>query len=79
MRVAAVSVVLLGICALVAPVPSAQGGRKVYISVDLEGISGINGNDQTSAGQPEYADHQEAFLDPSFSFISRTLFAARVA
>ena len=55
MRVAAVSVVLLGICALVAPVPSAQGGRKVYISVDLEGISGINGNDQTSAGQPEYA------------------------
>ncbi len=30
-------------------------GKRVYISVDLEGISGINGDDQTSAGQPEYA------------------------
>jgi D-amino peptidase len=29
--------------------------KRVYISVDLEGISGINGDDQTSAGQPEYA------------------------
>ena len=28
--------------------------RRVYISVDLEGISGINGDDQTAAGQPEY-------------------------
>ena len=34
--------------------PSARQGKKVYISVDLEGISGINGEDQTSAGQPEY-------------------------
>lgn len=32
----------------------AQAGMRVYISVDLEGISGINGDDQTSAGQPEY-------------------------
>ena len=29
-------------------------GQRVYISVDLEGISGVNGDDQTSAGQPEY-------------------------
>ena len=55
MRVAVVSVVLLGLCSLVAPASLAQGARKVYISVDLEGISGVNGNDQTSAGQPEYA------------------------
>lgn len=33
---------------------SAQAGKKIYISVDMEGISGINGDDQTSAGQPEY-------------------------
>jgi D-amino peptidase len=33
----------------------AQTGKRVYISVDLEGISGVNGEDQTSAGQPEYA------------------------
>lgn len=29
--------------------------RRVYISVDLEGISGVVGDDQTSAGQPEYS------------------------
>jgi D-amino peptidase len=38
-------------CAL--PVTASQG-KKVYISVDMEGISGINGDDQTSAGQSEY-------------------------
>ncbi len=32
---------------------SAQG-KKVYISVDLEGISGVTGDDQTSAGGAEY-------------------------
>src|SRR5688572_21550517 len=37
----------------VAPTP-AQHGKKVYISVDLEGISGINGDDQTAAGAAEY-------------------------
>lgn len=34
--------------------PYAQTGKKVYISVDMEGISGVNGDDQTAAGQPEY-------------------------
>jgi D-amino peptidase len=33
---------------------AARQGKKVYISVDMEGISGVNGEDQTSAGQPEY-------------------------
>jgi D-amino peptidase len=33
--------------------PAAQG-KRVYISVDMEGISGVVGDDQTSAGQPEY-------------------------
>lgn len=36
-----------------APAAPSQG-KKVYISVDMEGISGINGNDQISPGQPEY-------------------------
>jgi D-amino peptidase len=44
-----VTIVIATLC-----LPSAQQGKKVYISVDLEGISGINGDDQTSAGQPEY-------------------------
>ena len=29
-------------------------GRKIYISVDMEGISGVVGDDQTSAGGAEY-------------------------
>jgi D-amino peptidase len=33
----------------------AQQGKRVYISVDMEGISGVNGDDQTAAGRPEYA------------------------
>ena len=28
--------------------------RRVYVSVDMEGISGISGSDQLSGGQPEY-------------------------
>src|SRR5690606_3436487 len=40
---------------LVFPVtPAGAQGRKVYISVDMEGISGVNGDDQTSAGGAEY-------------------------
>jgi D-amino peptidase len=49
-KAACLSLVLI---VLVAPVSSRQG-KRVYISVDLEGISGVNGDDQTSAGQPEY-------------------------
>ena len=41
----------------------AQTGKKVYISVDLEGISGINGDDQTSAGQPEYARGRKLMVE----------------
>jgi D-amino peptidase len=40
--------VLLGVS------PSGAQGKKVYISVDLEGISGVNGDDQTDAGGAEY-------------------------
>lgn len=53
MRIVATFVLLLALA--FGGAPFAQGGRKVYISVDLEGISGINGDDQTSAGQAEYA------------------------
>lgn len=53
MRARATLVLLLALA--LAGGPFAQSGKKVYISVDLEGISGINGDDQTSAGQAEYA------------------------
>jgi D-amino peptidase len=32
----------------------ARQQKRVYVSVDMEGISGVNGDDQTSAGQAEY-------------------------
>ena len=53
MRVVTTLVLLLALAFAISS--RAQTGKKVYISVDLEGISGINGDDQTSAGQPEYA------------------------
>ena len=34
--------------------PAAQTGKKVFISADMEGISGIAGSDQLSAGGAEY-------------------------
>jgi D-amino peptidase len=53
MRVAVVF--LLAVLAVpLSAAPALAQARKVYISVDMEGISGVNGNDQTSAGQPEY-------------------------
>lgn len=43
--------------------PAAQTGKKVYISVDMEGISGVNGDDQTSAGQPEYGRARKLMVE----------------
>ncbi len=53
--IAARSIVcLFGIVVTGLAMPEARQGKKVYISVDMEGISGVNGDDQTAAGQPEY-------------------------
>lgn len=45
--------ILLG-CVLAVEVLSAQAGKKVFISADMEGISGISGADQLSADGAEY-------------------------
>jgi D-amino peptidase len=45
---------MLPLVLLLAASPVAQTGRKVYISADMEGISGIVGDDQLSAGGAEY-------------------------
>jgi D-amino peptidase len=37
-----------------AAAPAAQPGKRIYLSVDMEGISGISGSDQLSSAQPEY-------------------------
>jgi D-amino peptidase len=36
------------------PAARAQEGTRVYVSVDMEGISGVSGGDQTSPGGAEY-------------------------
>jgi D-amino peptidase len=46
--------ILLMASVLTAPADAGAQARKVYISVDMEGISGVNGSDQTSAGGAEY-------------------------
>jgi D-amino peptidase len=47
--------ILLTSCLLVACATTASAqARKVYISVDMEGISGISGDDQVNAGGAEY-------------------------
>jgi D-amino peptidase len=55
--VAAAAAVLL--CAA----PSAQGGKKVFISADMEGISGISASDQLSASGAEYGRSRKMMAD----------------
>jgi D-amino peptidase len=55
MRAVPAVLVLALAASVLTTAPAAAQARKVYVSVDMEGISGVNGNDQTSAGQPEYA------------------------
>lgn len=45
---------LLSFVFFVVAFPAEAQTKRVYISVDMEGISGVVGDDQTSAGQPEY-------------------------
>jgi D-amino peptidase len=44
-------------------VPSAQGGKKVFISADMEGISGISASDQLSATGAEYGRSRKMMSD----------------
>lgn len=43
--------------------PSAQSGKKVFISADMEGISGISGSDQLSATGSEYNRSRKMMAD----------------
>lgn len=52
MRRSALSLLLVGL--LLPPTLAAQRPMKVYISVDMEGISGVNSDNQTSAAGAEY-------------------------
>jgi len=45
------------------PVVAEAQGKKVYISVDMEGISGVNGDDQTSPGGAEYGRARKLMVE----------------
>lgn len=57
------SLLLSMCCMLTAITLSAQPGKKVYISVDMEGISGISGDDQLGAGGAEYGRSRKLMVD----------------
>ena len=48
---------------LFAALPAAQGGKKVFISADMEGISGISASDQLSAAGAEYNRSRKMMAD----------------
>jgi D-amino peptidase len=51
------------LCALAAATLAGQTGKKVFISVDMEGISGISGSDQLSAAGVEYNRSRKLMAD----------------
>ena len=57
-----VSVALL-LAALALGTTAAQSGKKVFISADMEGISGISASDQLSASGAEYARSRKLMAD----------------
>jgi D-amino peptidase len=58
-RTALLALVLVAVPVLV----SAQSARKVYISVDMEGISGVNSDNQTSAAGAEYGRARKLMVE----------------
>jgi len=52
-----------GLLFVLAGLLGAQAGKKVYISVDMEGISGVSGPDQLAQGQPEYARSRQLMAE----------------
>jgi D-amino peptidase len=46
--------ILLTVCLLASATSAFAQARKIYISVDMEGISGVSGDDQVNAGGAEY-------------------------
>ena len=55
--------ILVTIVSVASFAADARQGKRVYISVDMEGISGVNGDDQTSAGQAEYGRARQLMVE----------------
>jgi len=56
-------VACVGCIVLTVSAPSAQPGKKIYVSVDMEGISGVNGSDQTGPGGAEYGRARKLMVE----------------
>jgi D-amino peptidase len=56
-----------------APGSSAPPAKKVYVSVDMEGISGISGDDQLSAGGAEYGRSRRLMVEDANAAIRGAL------
>lgn len=54
MRNVPIALCAIALCSIVSPATAHAQARKVYISVDMEGISGVNSDNQTSAAGAEY-------------------------
>jgi D-amino peptidase len=54
---------------------SGQTGKKIYISVDMEGISGISGSDQLSPGGSEYGRSRKLMAEDTNAAIRGALAA----
>src|SRR5688572_22080829 len=53
----------------------AQGPKKVYVSVDMEGISGISGSDQLGPGGAEYGRSRKLMAEDANAAIRGALAA----
>jgi D-amino peptidase len=53
----------LGLAAVLAGTAAGQAGRKIFISADMEGISGISGSDQLAATGAEYGRSRKLMAD----------------
>src|SRR5262245_22863279 len=56
-----------------APVAAAKTGKKVYVSVDMEGISGVSGDDQLSSGGSEYGRSRKLMAEDTNAAIRGAL------
>ncbi len=56
-------IVVMAAVSALAALPSAQATKKVFISADMEGISGISSSDQLSATGAEYARSRKMMAD----------------
>ena len=56
-------VLAVGVAVLLLAAPAAQSGKKVFISADMEGISGISASDQLSATGAEYSRSRKMMAD----------------